>query len=340
LALLGVGTARWLAGGAGAPGARATEFHQDFRSLDPNSPFLRPVALGGQPDDRGVRITLPGGQGKLPHSGFMTGFDIHGDFEATVSFEILNAERPDTGYGVGVSMYAAIDPKANDAVSLSRRLMPEGKAVYMADRLLPADGRVTHHVKTFPATAAAGKLRLRRVGSVVHYLVADGPDADFVQVDQQELGTADLRPLQVGGDAGGSQSALDARLLDLSIRAEDLPGLPAPVPAPASPPATGGKGWRSAAALLGLALALSVAVPLGVLLYVRRPRRAGKAPAEAPVPGGPLKPEAAPPAVSFPCPGCGKSLKARAELAGKKVKCPQCGLAVLVPEAGPGLPPT
>jgi len=37
--------------------------------------------------------------------------------------------------------------------------------------------------------------------------------------------------------------------------------------------------------------------------------------------------------IVFACTGCGKSLKAREELAGKKVKCPGCGKAVPVPQA-------
>jgi serine/threonine protein kinase len=53
--------------------------------------------------------------------------------------------------------------------------------------------------------------------------------------------------------------------------------------------------------------------------------------------GGPAaptpRPKAAPAAmVSFPCARCGKNLKAKAVLAGKKVKCPQCAQALLVPE--------
>ncbi|MCI0684962.1 MAG: hypothetical protein L0Y71_22935 [Gemmataceae bacterium] len=41
--------------------------------------------------------------------------------------------------------------------------------------------------------------------------------------------------------------------------------------------------------------------------------------------------EAAPTLVTFACPACGRNLKARAELAGKKVKCPQCSQANVVP---------
>jgi DNA-directed RNA polymerase subunit RPC12/RpoP len=39
--------------------------------------------------------------------------------------------------------------------------------------------------------------------------------------------------------------------------------------------------------------------------------------------------------VSFSCSACGKGLRATAELAGKKVKCTQCGEAALVPEPTP-----
>ena len=40
-------------------------------------------------------------------------------------------------------------------------------------------------------------------------------------------------------------------------------------------------------------------------------------------------------AISFGCAGCGKKLKAKAELAGKQVKCPQCGKAVHVTAGAP-----
>src|SRR5207253_1019891 len=45
---------------------------------------------------------------------------------------------------------------------------------------------------------------------------------------------------------------------------------------------------------------------------------------------------AAPPmSNSLPCPECGKMLRARAELGGKRVKCVQCGRPVLVPGTAP-----
>jgi WD40 repeat protein len=100
---------------------------------------------------------------------------------------------------------------------------------------------------------------------------------------------------------------------------------------PAVPPTkpTTGRGWLAAAALLGLGLAFLLSLTLAVRLSMRRPT-AGPAADGAPTPSAPL---------SFPCPGCGKTLKARTELAGKRVKCPACGKPAQVPEAKAGPAP-
>jgi WD40 repeat protein len=95
----------------------------------------------------------------------------------------------------------------------------------------------------------------------------------------------------------------------------------------ASPAKTGKRGW-GAVGLLGLGLACLVSLALALRLSLRR-LHAG--PVAAGPPSGFL---------SFPCPACGKNLKARAELAGKRVKCPQCAKPAHVPENQAGGPPT
>src|SRR5947209_5153009 len=45
------------------------------------------------------------------------------------------------------------------------------------------------------------------------------------------------------------------------------------------------------------------------------------------------------PAVVFRCSGCRKNLRAGAELAGKKIQCPQCGQVMRAPEINPSAPP-
>ena len=67
----------------------------------------------------------------------------------------------------------------------------------------------------------------------------------------------------------------------------------------------------------GIAIPLLAAVVIGGVLFWRRRKTSA-----ATIPRMTF--------VSIACPDCGKKLKVKAELAGKKVKCGQCGKAVLV----------
>jgi WD40 repeat protein/DNA-directed RNA polymerase subunit RPC12/RpoP len=82
------------------------------------------------------------------------------------------------------------------------------------------------------------------------------------------------------------------------------------------------KGWLAAVELLGLGITVILLLPLGVWLYVSQSRRAEQ---------HPVPTETASSVISFACSACGKALKARMHLAGKKVKCSRCGKAILVP---------
>src|SRR4029077_819025 len=84
------------------------------------------------------------------------------------------------------------------------------------------------------------------------------------------------------------------------------------------------KGYLITVLLIGLAITLLVALALGFLLHKR---------------GGIARPaltDAAATSVSFACPKCTKFLKTKADRVGKKVKCPKCGFAVLVPSSEAG----
>jgi serine/threonine protein kinase len=341
VASLGLGMVFWFAaggaggtdptaGGAGAAGPPELNagFLQDLRSADLSHSLLRPMGEGVSLEAEGVRIKLPAGQG-MPGAGLATNAEVHGDFEITGSFEILKADRPDVGYGVGVSLFVAIDPNTNDAVTLARRLMPDGKTVFVSNRMTPVNGQLRHKVKTVPSTAAAGRLRIQRVGPKVRFLVAEGNQVDYVQVDEVEFPTEDVRFVQFGGNTGRSASALDVRLLNFALRAERVAGAAGPRPdVPAEDAPAGGKGWLAAGVLVGLLLALVVG--LGVWLHARQSSRAGLPTARSPGPDK-AQPDTASASFPFRCSRCGKGLLARAALAGKKVKCPQCRQVVPVP---------
>jgi serine/threonine protein kinase len=333
LAALGIGVTFWPTGdatagqaGADRAGSAAPEMkvriQHDFRTADWSNFVLRPMGDKVAWEAGGVRVTLPAGQGVQKPAGLGGRLTIKGDFEITVSYEILEVDKPSKGYGVGVALYVAIDPDSNDAVSLARRLLPDGRTVFMSDRMKPGDGKLEHKTEMRPSSAETGKLRIQRAGSRVRFLVAEEDSAEFTQVDDLEFGAGNVTFVQVSGNGGGSESGLDIRLLDFTLRTAD-PAASATVPS-----LSGGKEGLVWVLTFGLLITLALAV---VGLYLRRRHRARLGLAPMPTPAEPAKPALAAATISMPCPGCGKNLRARAEFAGKKCKCPQCGQAVLVP---------
>jgi hypothetical protein len=318
------------------------EFYQDFRGAQPLHPALKLVGPDAdevaRPEAEGLRITLPATRPVNQPVEVVATFTVSGDFEITGTFELLSADHPTKGYGVGVSLNVADSDARNDFVKVARAKLVQAGSVFHSESWSGGPGN-NYRKRTKPTEARLGQLRLVRKGAGIRYQAAEGLGGDFQEIDaQDQFGTEDMAHVHfVVADSGTPGNAVDARLVDLRIRAANLIPDPtagaAPAVAAAGPARpSGSRGWLVGAGILALVVLASVAAGLAVR---RRPRK-------VPVPAaGPdmAKPQAAAPAVSVQCPGCGKALKARPELAGKRVKCPQCGKAVQVPgarAAGPG----
>jgi serine/threonine protein kinase/WD40 repeat protein len=144
------------------------------------------------------------------------------------------------------------------------------------------------------------------------------------------LGTALWLTAGAGGvgSTRGERAALDAGVTAPRSREGPPPGTP-----PASPPSAGERSWLAAGGVLGSLIALSLA---GVWLFLRHGRRQGALPDPDDAKGKQPGPEGTSSSISFPCPGCGRTLVGRAGMAGKKAKCPHCGQAALVPGPAAG----
>ncbi len=272
-----------------APEKRAAEFLQDFRAYDLKSPDLRIIANGVTRDDEGVRVTLPAGQGVVRPTGLFTTFRIRGDFEATLDYQVLCADRPDRGYGVGVSLYGLMDDGTNNAISMARRFMPNGRTVFVANLKKHVSGQAHEHSNnSLRSSAPTGKLRLARTGSIVRYLSAEGEE-NFVPVTEMEVGAGDVRFLTLGGSAGNSDAGLDIRLLKFSIRADALPGRPGeprealpvvrqvPETPDAPPPQRSQRLWRIVVAAMVFVVLLTAVAAWWLSRWSARP---GKRPVE------------------------------------------------------------
>jgi RNA polymerase sigma factor (sigma-70 family) len=267
----------------------------------------------------GIRIVLPlDYPGERPFTGFRVPVAASGDFEVTVSFEILKEPTStDAGpRGTKLTVGVFLDAPQENLARLARRVGSKGVSQFSTWTIKEAapGAKPQTSYKAFPTTTKAGRLRVVRLGENVSYYVARDSDADFVLLESRPLGRNDLEEVQIGASTGGPLAELEARISDLHIRSGALP--PVPTAAPDAPRGSG----RLALLLVLLAVAGGMALAVG--MYVRR--------RQAQVPGQPVS-GPAPATVVVRCAGCGKSFKVRGELAGKSVKCPQCGTAIPVP---------
>jgi serine protease Do len=167
-------------------------------------------------DKHGLSIRFPTGELKLRQdTGVHILFSLRGDFEVTLSYEVLRADQPTKGDGAG-PILSAPNLDGTRALSLARRFLPDGKALFVA--------KWGSSSKTMPSTATAGKLRLERTGNVLRFRARDGNQRDYVTVAETEFGKADIPAITIASGTGGSDTALDVRFLDLRMRAEVLPG--------------------------------------------------------------------------------------------------------------------
>ncbi len=283
-------------------------------------------------EPEGLRITLPAGFPKArPEIGLVIPMPARGDFEATVKYEILKEPEPANAGGqpTKLMLRAKLDRADWTVAALARRVVTDKGLQFttwtIRDNHEGSGKRQTWWVEPHTAKAKVGRMRIVRTGSEASFYVAEGPDADFQLLHKCFFGDEDLLQIELVAATGGPKAALDVRFTDLRVRT-GASLTPPPEAAPARKP------MRLALPILaGVLLVLGVGIWL-VLRPGRRNRKEqhgtdGEAAADQP------EKEAAP--IAFRCSRCAKGLKTRAELTGKKIKCPGCGQSVRVPAREP-----
>jgi DNA-directed RNA polymerase subunit RPC12/RpoP len=309
----------------------APQLVRDFRGRKlpaDMTPFGASVNEFIKPEIEGLRLTLSRDRGSSAPVGLSMPLTLSGDFEITLAFEILQADEPPIGrmsYGVGLLM------SVNEAARVGR-LSRYKHQVATWDRWATVNGERKFLNGGKQVKGQVGRLRLNRTNTILHMGWAPELAGDkFEEVHQFEFGDKEitLLRLELNTDLAGDAGALDLRLLDLNVRAT------APVTAPVADPLAAPEEVRESRSRIWFALAGGLVVAfllaLAVGLIVQFGRRRGRIPAPTAASSTEVNPEAFRASVAVACSGCGKRLKARAEQAGKKVKCPACGAAVVVP---------
>jgi serine/threonine protein kinase len=335
VAVAGLGLFRWLAAGDGPPAPKPpAELYLDFRGG--NLPLRSLSAWSGkegdeviEPEDKGLRIGLPANHQHRFPVGLVLNVPVKGNFEITTGYEIVSADRPRTGGGVGYELYLTVDTPRRDALVFSRVTLTDGSETYVCGRMTTVNGSRRGMLERIPTAGPnkSGRLRLTRQGTEVTFWAAEGEGAELRKLGRCELGPEDLTMVRMSATPGQAPEPVEVRLVDVRVRS-DTPIPPADAD---GKPSAGMKKGVAIVVVLGLAFTAGL---VALAVWFLRPRRgAAPPPAPAAAKGEKARPAAAGPVVSFVCPDCRAGVKAPADQAGKKGKCPQCGKPILVPAA-------
>lgn len=280
-------------------------------------------------EPKGLRFTLPAERERVNEVGVEFRKAIRGDFELTLAYELLEIPIPGPISGAGVLFEAQFDTPDSMKANVTRTQKDKGANFGSSYFTADETGKYTRHSLNYPRAnekARNGRLRLTRTGIKVEMQANEG--GGFRPIASQDLNGADVVAVRASVTSGYKSLLVDVRFANLELRWNPAAKVaaPAPVndarpePAVNQPPATT-RTWvyiviGAALLLLGLLVAIMLA---WLLLGRRSSRRNVPAPATTSM-------------VHFNCPSCGKNLKVKPSQAGKKVKCPQCGNAALVPE--------
>jgi DNA-directed RNA polymerase subunit RPC12/RpoP len=241
---------------------------------------------------------------------------VKGDFEVSLNFEILKEPEPaDSGrYGTALTVLVNLQKPQWTAAGCYRGAKADENTQFSVWTAQEGNTRD----RQFPTRAKTGRIRLVRTGSRIAFCVAEGAGKDYRLLEETAFSDEEVDRIRITACTGGPRAEIDVRITDLRIRTGSRVDRSAVRQA--------GSAWEflGVAELFCLGLLVLGLIALGVWLVRRRGRLA------EPLAGSSGSATAP---VSFSCSTCGKNLKARSALAGKKVRCPQCRKAALVPES-------
>jgi Protein of unknown function (DUF1583) len=209
--------------------ASSPEVRVDFRGKQRSDPQFRNT----RPDHtkfmawelNGLHIQVPAGT-TAQAVGMIFNKQLGGDFDVTVTYELLSCANDEINAGSGVQLYLVLDRASNDALTLTHRCGPLGPICVFAQMITGESGnRVIKQARTanLRADDRAGRLRLRREGTLITAFYGTGADpASLKELGAFVLGNEPVKMFRISANPEGGMSEVNARFFDVAIRADDL----------------------------------------------------------------------------------------------------------------------
>jgi hypothetical protein len=254
------------------------EVYFDFRGKSlPEDLMLTPAGSDRfvKSEPEGLRITLPKDRKNLAPVVVGTRLGIQGDFEITATLEILQADRPKGGFGVGASLFINKADPAFEGATVGRLVKPDGNAEVFWDRGFGKTKEgLQFDIDQRPCSETKLRLRLKRTGARLAYFLGKGFDTDVYEaLPPKEFGGNDIEKVIVRVSTGQQPMPVDVRLIDLRIRSGAAPATPIPV---AAATVESSRGWLLAALFALVVILFIIVVVFAVLLSRRKNTETGK----------------------------------------------------------------
>lgn len=207
------------------------EFSHDFRGGRYDPSLFFPLGVDSfyrlgmfRPERDGLRIVVPQDLADAKaYVGFAPTLAIHGDFQITAGYELIQVGIPTGGLGIGAGVYLCARGSVN-AAKLCRYVVPAGRQEYFIFAHIRAGtGERATRSEYFPAAGRWGRLRFERTGSALRLLAAEEDSDEFGQlVRVEDFGAGPVDLVRLEANAEGAPGTTEILWKDLEIRAKKL----------------------------------------------------------------------------------------------------------------------
>jgi hypothetical protein len=211
---------------------RAGPMRAELKLAQPKGKSLRNLfeVYGYQPrrtinaDAMGLRFWLPAGIKNATQTGIYSHFALAGDCEVVFTYEILKLQDPEGGYGSGIGL--AFDVVADGGRAMIQRVHKkgDGSGYLLSSGLKPRGKELEEEYKFVASTVQYGRMGMRRIKKELVFLAADTPGGELQEIGRMPFTDRTLSAIRLFADPGGSPTAIDVRVGQIDVRAEEITG--------------------------------------------------------------------------------------------------------------------
>jgi hypothetical protein len=227
-------------------------------------------------ETEGLRITFSESRKRVDPAGVLLRLDVPGDFEVTAGYEILQADRPIAGHGVGFEIYLTTATLRKEELGLSWLSRVNEGEVYVGTRATTGDDGKPNFASHFAdALAKSGRMRVIRCDQEATFFAAED-STPFRKLFSHPMGPENLRTVRLAAFPGWKRNPVDIRIKDLHVRALS-PDRARAVAERVEEPVASSKGAWAIACVIVTALLMLTTFGVGAGLMLRARRRASEA---------------------------------------------------------------